>query len=109
MTSESELCEAHVARDQVSGAVVNVAPQQTQKRSHHAKPRSEGSAQMVGRIADARCEEDAVLSRLVDRALPTQHHALFLWLEDDCVFPLCLLFLKEFARFTPPPPAPMWG
>ena len=31
---------------------------------------------MVGLIADSRCEESAVLSRLVDRALATQHHAL---------------------------------
>ena len=30
---------------------------------------------MVDFIADARCEEGAVLSRLVDRALATQHHA----------------------------------
>ena len=29
--------------------------------------------QMVGLFADARCEEAAVLSRLVDRALATQH------------------------------------
>ena len=32
---------------------------------------------MVGLIAEARCEEAAVLSRLVNRALATQHHALF--------------------------------
>ena len=31
---------------------------------------------MVGLIADARCEEAAVLSRLVDRALATKHHAV---------------------------------
>ena len=31
---------------------------------------------MVGLIADARCEEAAVPSRLVDGALATQHHAL---------------------------------
>ena len=31
---------------------------------------------MVGLSADARCEEAAGLSRLVDRALATQHHAL---------------------------------
>ena len=31
---------------------------------------------MVGLIADARCEEAAVLSRLVDRTLVTQNHAL---------------------------------
>ena len=87
MTSDSELCEALVAHDQVSGAVVNAAPQQTRKRSHHAKPRSEESAQMVGLIADARCEEDAVLSRLVDRALPTQHHALLSGLKTTVSSP----------------------
>ena len=38
--------------------------------------RSEGSPQFVGLIADARCEEAPVLSRLVDRALVTQHHTL---------------------------------
>ena len=74
MTSDGELCEAFVAHDQVSGAVVNVSPRRT--RSHHAKTRSEGSPQMVGLMADARCEEAAVLSRLVDRALATQQHAL---------------------------------
>ena len=31
---------------------------------------------MVGLTANARCEESPVLSRLVDRALATQHHAL---------------------------------
>ena len=55
---------------------MNVAPRQTRKRSHHAKPRSEGGRQIAGLIADARYEEAAVLSRLVDRALATQHHAL---------------------------------
>ena len=33
------------------------------KRSHHAKPRSEGSPLLVGLIADARCQEVPVLSR----------------------------------------------
>ena len=59
-----------------AGSVVNVSPRRTRKRSHHAKPRSEGSRQMVDLIADARCEKAAVLSHLVDRALATQHHAL---------------------------------
>ena len=39
---------------------------------------------MVGLIADARCEEAAVLSRLVDRALATQHHALLV-VATQCV------------------------
>ena len=78
MTSDGELCESLVAHDQVSGAVVNVAPRHTRKRSHHAKPRSEGGPQMVGFIADALREEAAVQSRLVDRALATQLHAFLL-------------------------------
>ena len=36
------------------------------------KPRSEGSPQMVGLVADVRDEEAAVPSRLVDRALATK-------------------------------------
>ena len=43
MTTDSELCEALVAHDQVSGAVVNVAPRQTRKRSHNAKPKTQGA------------------------------------------------------------------
>ena len=70
MTFDVELCEAVVARDQVSGAVVNVSLRHTRKRSHHAEP------PMVGIIADARCEDAGVPSRLMDRALATQRHAL---------------------------------
>ena len=65
-----------MAHDEDSGAVVNVAPRQTRRRSHHAKPGSDGSPQMVNLIADARCEEAASPSRLVHRALATHHHAL---------------------------------
>ena len=39
-------------------------------------PGLRGAQKWLASIANARCEEAAVLSRLVDRALATQHHAL---------------------------------